>query len=80
MQPAKPNEMSSELAQLHAKLDLLLKRFAHLGEPDLTVKEFAKRAGRSRTTIHQRIAEFKIVTRDGRIPASELAKFTSLSP
>lgn len=69
--------MSPEMAQLDAKLDDVLRRLSFFGEPDLTVTEFAKRAGRSRTTIHEKIKQFQIVTRDGRIPVSELKKFVS---
>lgn len=69
--------MSAELAQLNAKVDEVLRRLSFAGEPDLTVKEFAKRAGRSRTTIHEKINRFEIITRDGRIPVTELAKFVS---
>lgn len=71
------SEIRALLRQLETKVDETLRRLAYIGEPDLTVKEFARRAGRSRTTIHEKINRFEIITRDGRIPVSELGKFVS---
>lgn len=69
--------MSVDLVQLNAKVDEVLRRLQFIGEPDLTISAFAKRAGRSRTTIHEHIRDHRLLTRDGRVPVSELSKYTS---
>jgi predicted transcriptional regulator len=65
--------MQAQLNQIMAKLDRVLGTQA----PDLTVREFAKRANLSRSTVYERIKEKVITTRHGRIAVSELSKVTS---
>jgi hypothetical protein len=44
---------------------------------DMTKTEFAKKAGISVDTLRRRIADATVITRNGRVPASELRKFLS---
>lgn len=67
----------TELAQLSAKVDRVLQLLETKPRGDLTRKQFAKEAGISAKTVARKIASREILTRKGRIPASELKKFTS---
>jgi hypothetical protein len=68
--------MSQELAAINAKLDRIL---ALITPPQplkpLTVTAFAKRVGLSRWTIARKIRFGELLSKQGRIPPSELKKF-----
>jgi len=71
----------NELAQINAKLDMVLSVVTALAESlratekPMTQVAFAKRVGLSRWTISDRIKSGQILTRHGMIPPSELRKF-----
>lgn len=74
-----PAEVTA-LAQVQATLSEVMRRLDLLvavQEADLTITAFAKKANLSRTTIYQKIRKHRILTRNGRIPHSELRKFVS---
>lgn len=63
-----------------AVLDRMLEKIEAMAEPKnppLTRCAFAKKVGRNRCTIAQWIKDGRILTRNGRIPHSELKKFLS---
>lgn len=66
-------QILSILARLEAKVDALTNK----PQPHLTQAAFAKRIGRHPNTVNRWVSSGLILTQKGRIPASELAKFTS---
>lgn len=73
--------MSSELAQLNSKVDVLTSMVTDLvaalrgDQKPMTQVAFAKRVGLSRWAIKARIDRREIITKGGKIPPSELKKF-----
>jgi hypothetical protein len=73
--------MSGELAQLSAKMDMVITMLGALVDQQkasmkpMTQVAFAKRVGLSRWTIKARIDRGEIITKGGKIPPTELRKF-----
>jgi hypothetical protein len=75
----------NELAQLNAKVDMLLSIVTDLRatvrqaigqqEKPMTIVGFGRRVGLSRWAIKDRIRKGQILTKGGKIPPSELKKF-----
>jgi len=72
--------MDTTLTDIKAHLDRLERLLVEAitpKKPGLTVKEFSKQSGLSRTTVFRRLEAGTIRKEKGRIPHSELRKYLS---